>query len=277
MYTTLRTLAASGLLVMIPACTSDEWPPLADEDDDGASTTSDVEGGFDFARLDVVEPRSASVFAIGSMIHLLAEVRDPDGLLLEVEDVAWVAEGIEPALLDDLEGDIELGPGVYDLSAIARLPNGDRLEHTVGDIRVQAPWTGEYTGEVSMTIEVSFQGIPLAPRCQGPLEIRVGLDGQTFDAEGGGCTINVAVISLDATYEIVGEIDDAGIVTGTIDFVFQSPAGPFEIPIEWTGAFADEAFGAGLDDSVNIPLLGTADLSGSLRANLVNANIDPDE
>ncbi|MCH9681454.1 MAG: hypothetical protein K0V04_08480 [Deltaproteobacteria bacterium] len=280
MDVTLRTAAGLGLMAILGGCTSDEWPPAATDDDgESASGTATDEGGdgYEFAQLEVLEPSSASVFPIGSAIHLLAEVRDPSGSVLPVDDVAWVADDSDVELLAALEGDVELPPGVYDLSAIARLPNGDRLQHTVGGIRVQAPWTGEYEGDVLMTIAVEFQGIPLAPRCDGPLSIRVGLDGQDFEAEPGGCTLDVAITTLEATYVITGSIDDAGIVTGSIDFSFQAPTGPFEIPVEWTGAFADGAFGAGLSDTVSIPLLGNAEISGSLRADLINANIDPDQ
>lgn len=275
----MRKLAwVVGLMVCGAGCTSDEWPPVSLEDDDeGGSSTGDDDALYDVAQLEIFAPEAASIHAIGSSIYLWAQLRHPDGVLLWVDDVAWVAQGIEPTLLDTLEGEIELPPGVYDLSVVAHLPNGDRLQTTVGDIRVQAPWTGLYSGDVAMIIAVEFQGFPVAPRCDGPLEILVGLDGQSFEAESGECTLDVFITTFDATYSIEAEIDDAGIVTGTIDFVFQAPTGPFEIPIGWTGAFTEGAFGAGLAGSVDIPLFGTAEVSGSLQAALVDATVDPEE
>lgn len=273
---------AAGLVACGVSCTSDEWPPASledDDDDEGGSSTGDDDALYDVAQLEIFAPEAASIHAIGSSIFLWAQLRHPDGVLLSVDDIdiAWVAEGIEPTLLDTLEGDIQLPPGVYDLSVVAHLPNGDRLQTTVGDIRVQAPWTGLYSGNVALVIAIEFQGFPVAPRCDGPLEILVGLDGQNFEAESGECTLDVFITTFDASYSIEAEIDDAGIVTGTINFVFQAPTGPFEIPIEWTGAFTDGAFGAGLAGSVSIPLFGTAEVSGSLQAALVDATIDPEE
>ncbi|MEM7151941.1 MAG: hypothetical protein AAF799_03820 [Myxococcota bacterium] len=271
-----RLLAVAGLLTQTTACTSDEWPPIS-EDEEGSTTAEEDDEAYEFAELEIVQPDPASIHPIGARIPLLAQVLQPDGSELTVDDVEWVSDDSDLPLLDTLQGDVELPPGVYDLSAIARLPNGDRLQTTVGDIRVQAPWTGEYSGDVVLVISVEFQGLPLSPRCQGPLELRVGLDGRTFDAADGQCTIDVAIVSLDATYSLEAEIDDAGIVTGTIDFEFQAPTGPFEIPLEWTGAFTDRAFGAALEGTVTVPLIGSADVSGYLQAPLVDPYIDPED
>ena len=276
MHPLSRTLAAVGLLVHASACTSDEWPPIS-EDEDASTTMEEDDAVYESAQLQVLAPEPASIHPIGSPVRLLAQVLSPDGSELTIDDVSWVTDLADPPLLESLEGDVDLPPGVYDLSAVAHLPNGDRLQTTVGDIRVQAPWTGQYSGDVVLVVSVEFNGVPLAPRCQGPLEIRIGLDGRTFNAEDGSCTIDVAIVSLDATYTLSGEFDDAGIVTGTIDFEFQAPTGPFEIPLEWTGAFADGAFGANLDGTVTVPLIGAADVSGYLRAPLVDPYIDPEE
>lgn len=256
----------------------DDLPEDVDGDSSGTSgTTGDVDPAYDFARLQIHEPESASIHLLGEPLHLAAEVTDPDGIPLEVDDVAWVTRDDEPTLLAALEGDVELDAGIYELAAVAHLPNGDRLRTTVGGVRVQARWTGEYDGELVLVIEASIPGGgPLALRCEGPLHFVVSLDGRDAPVDAGDCTISVLGQSFEGTYETEMLIYPAGLVRGTVAFAFDTPLGAFDLPIEWAGAFYDDRFSAGLEGTAELPLIGAADVSGSLQARLVDRYVDPE-
>lgn len=224
----------------------------------------------------VFEPASPSIHRIGEPVELDARVLDPDGLRLAVDDVAWVQDTVP--LLDALEGQVELAAGVYELSALARLPNGDRLQSAVGGVRVQARWTGEYLGEIDLGLAADLPGgIPLVLRCVGPLRIRVSLDGRDADVEDGSCVIDAFGQPVQATYSVEIVVYDAGLLRGTVDFAVDSPVGMLELPIEWAGAFYDDRFSAGLGGSVELPVVGEGEISGSLMAELIDRYVEPDE
>ncbi len=267
-----RALAIAGILA--GGCSSEERAPYIGEEDSGSSDDSNAI--YDYAELEIFEPQSASIHLMSEPVHLLAEVTDPDGFALDVDEVLWVTDDDEPTLWTELEGDVELAPGIYDISAVARLPNGDRLRTTVGGVRVQARWTGVYAGEVVLVIVTTIPGGgPLILTCEGPLDFVVSLDGREAPVEDGECTISVFGQMFDGTYSIEMGIDAAGLAQGTADFAFTTPLGPFEFPIDWVGAFYDNRFSAGLSGTVAVPLVGDAALSGSLQALNVNPYVDP--
>jgi hypothetical protein len=274
-----RVLAV-GLLV---AGCGDDLPSQDEPGSTGSSASS--EGGssstdsaaYDQARLEILAPESASIHPLGEPLHLVARVVDPEGHALEADDVAWRTDPGEPPRLEALEGDVDLHAGIYALTATAHLPNGDRLETTVGGVRVQARWTGEYTGDVVLAVQAQLpSGTPLVLTCQGPLDFTVSLDGTDAPVDDGACTIVVLGQSLPATYAIEMVIYPAGLVRGTVAFSFDTPVGAFDLPIEWAGAFYDDRFSAGLEGAVDLPFIGSADVSGSLQALLIDRYVEPD-
>lgn len=260
-------------VVAAGACTSDEWPLADDEADtssDGGeeSTTADP---IDGAHLEVFEPESPSIHYIGDTVPLLAEVRDGNDAPYAIDDLVWTAGPDEPALLFGREGAVELAPGIYDITATARLPDGDRLESTVGGLRVQTRWTGQYSGTTSMVLHVDFQGTPLAPACNGPLEVLVGFDGDTVVFQDGTCTLNAIITTLDGTYSITGEFAN-GVGFGTIDYEL---GGLLQLSFGWTGAFTDEGFLGAFEGTVPLPFVGTADVTGRFDAPFVTPWVEP--
>ncbi len=265
-------------------CTSDEYPPLelaedgdgdgGDGDDDGKTDDGGDDaddGAYDDARLEVFEPEGASIHLIGEPVPFLAEVRDAGGTPLPYTQVLWSAGFDEPTLLQGLDGEVVLDPGIYDITAVANLPNGDRLQTQIGDVRVQSRWTGAYEGDARMVLSVNFQGFPLSPVCSGPMSMRVGFDGRELDIEGGSCTIDVIITQFSATYTITGELTDTGTGSGTISYDF---GGLFGLDMDWEGAFVEHGFAAGFSGTTSIPLAGSADVSGSLLTTLVDPYID---
>lgn len=272
-------IAAALVLGLLAAGCGDDLPSTYDGtsgSSSGASSSDDASAVYDLAELEILEPESASIHPLGEPLHLRARVTDPAGVPLPADDVAWSTQDGEP-VLDRLEGDVELPAGIYELRATAHLPNGDRLQTTIGGVRVQARWTGEYTGDVVLTVQAQLPGgSPLLLTCEGPLDFVVSLDGTDAPVEDGACTISVLGQSLEATYAIEIVIYPAGLVRGTVDFAFDTPLGAFDLPIEWAGAFYDDQFSAGLSGTVELPLIGEAEVSGGLYALLVDRYVDPD-
>jgi hypothetical protein len=259
------------------SCTSDEWPPLELAEDDGGD---DADGGgddsdngdYDRAYLEVFEPEGASIHPLGEPMPLIAEVRRADGAPLPFDDVYWVTTPDAPTLHDAAEGEVVLPPGIYDIAAVAELPNGDRLETRVSDVRVQSRWTGRYDGEVVLQLSVMFAGIALAPVCRAPLALQVGFDGQMSAFEEGSCTLDAVVAQLQVSYTISGALTDNGIGQGQIDFDLGGLAG---VTMDWTGGFVEDGFSGGFSGQTNLLLVGAADVAGVISLDLIDPYLDP--
>jgi hypothetical protein len=265
-----RRRTAGLALACAIACTSDEWP--LDEDDTTGSASS--EGGesettaapIDGAHLEVFEPESPSIHYIGDAVPLVAEVRGSDDLSIGFDDIVWTADTVEQTLLFGADGEVALDPGIYDITATAKLPNGDRLETTIGGVRVQTRWSGNYTGNTFLTLNVEFQGIPLAPMCNGTLDAVVGFDGETVELTAGSCSLNAIIATFDVVPTIEGEFHN-GVGSGTIDYDL---GGLFMLSFEWTGAFTDDGFLGSFGGEVPLPFVGTVDASGRFDAPFVS-------
>lgn len=262
---------SSALLALTIACTSDEWPPPEDDDDSGDEGESSSGGeAIAGARLVVFEPESPSIHYIGESVPLLAEVHDANGVVLGFDDIVWNADAVGPTLHVGADGEVELSPGLYQIMATATLPDGDHLQATIGGVRVQSRWTGNYSGNVTMVLSVMFQGIPLSPACVGALELRVDYDGETIDVTDGTCSLNAIITTFDVTYTIDGQFHN-GVGEGTIDYEI---GGLFKLSFDWTGAFVEDGFRGGFAGTAGIPLVGDADVTGTIFAPLESPWLD---
>jgi hypothetical protein len=272
-----RRLAAGLGLAAANGCTSDEWPLAGDESSSSESSSSE-DGGesettaapIDGAHLEVFEPESPSIHYIGDAVSLVAEVRGADDLPLGFEDIVWTADVVEQTLHVGPDGAVELAPGIYDITATAKLPNGDRLETTVGGVRVQTRWSGNYAGNAFLALQVDFQGIPVAPTCNGTLDAVVGFDGETIEFTEGGCTLNAIIAEFDVVYTIEGEFHN-GVGEGTIDYDL---GGLFMLSFEWTGAFTEDGFLGGFGGTVPLPFVGDVAATGRFDAPFVSPWLD---
>lgn len=260
-------MLAFQTLVGAGGCTSDEWPPVFGESE-GASTGMDVD--FSGASLVVLEPEAASIHRIGEPIPLVAQLQDIDGFPLDGAEVVWKRSDSDEILVFGPEGDVELDAGSYDLSAFARLPDGSKLETKVGDVRVQSRWAGIYAGNAVLDLELTFQDMPLNPRCSGNLEMEVGFDGSMVTLEEGSCVIDVVVTQLALTFTIDGSFED-GVGQGEIVYDI---AGFLQIPFEWRGAFIEDGFGGSFGGPTELPLIGEAQATGTLSARLLSPYVE---
>jgi hypothetical protein len=264
-----RRLAGLSLSFAL-GCTSDEWPLSDDESSSDGGEGDTTAAPIDGAELEVFEPETPSIHYIGETVPLSAEVRGADGLSVGFDDIVWTASDYGPTLLIGPDGEAELPPGIYDITATAKLPNGDRLESTVGGIRVQTRWTGIYSGDTFLTLVVDFQGTPLAPTCNGTLDLVVGFDGDMVAIEGGTCVLNAIIAQLEATYTLTGEFQN-GVGHGTIDY---DVGGLLMFSFEWTGALTEEGFLGGFSGTVPLPFVGNAEATGRFNAPLISPYVD---
>ncbi len=273
----LRRLAFVGATALgVAGCTSDEWPPSEAPESDstgdpGVDSTGSTGEGILGAHLEVFAPESPSIHYIGESIELSAEVRDFEDVPIAFDDVVWQASGVEKTLAFGREGETVLPPGVYDITATARMPNGDRLESNVGGVRVQTRWTGSYSGDVTMQLALMVMGTPVNQTCTGQLEILVGFDGEDIQVDDGTCTFNAVFATFEATYTIDGEFHN-GAGTGTIDYDI---GGLFNVSLNWTGAFVEDGFLGGFAGTVSFPFIGDADATGTMRADFITPWVDP--
>lgn len=261
-------MAAAIALVGVVACNSDQWPPPGDDDDDSGESSGTE--GLIGARLAVFEPESPSIHYVGEPLPLLAEVHDENGLVIGFDDIVWNADAVGPTLHIGADGEVELTPGLYEIIATANLPDGDRLTSTVGGVRVQTRWTGNYSGTAVMVLAVEFQGIPLAPTCVGQLELRVDYDGETIEVQDGSCTLNAIITTFEVAYTIEGAFDH-GVGRGTIDYEL---GGLFTLSFDWTGAFVEDGFRGAFGGPVSIPLVGSAEATGTFDAPMTSPWLD---
>ena len=270
----MRRALLGGLLVAA-GCTSDEWPPLDDDDvadtDDGTSSAESSGGDVDGVFLRVFEPEAASIHRIGEPVPLIAEVQDPNGLPSGFDEVFWYSDQLDYALHDSAMGEAELPPGIHEITAFTELPNGDRLTTSVGEVRVQSNATGIWSGSVNLIITLNFMGFPLAPRCSGPLEFTIGIEGKTFTAEEGRCVLDVILAQLDVTYN-VDATRSGGVLSGTILFSF---AGFASVEMPWSGTFEEGELDGVFSGMLAIPLVGDALAGGNVTAFRSTPYLDP--
>ncbi len=262
-----RVAVVATLAVVGTACTSDEWPIEEDESSSGEEPNPGEPDPV-VAQLVVFEPQSPSIHGLGTAVPLAAELRDVLGLPLDPElvdgGIVWNTDAGGPTLLVGDEGEVELEPGVHQISATARLADGSRLVASVGGVYVQSYWTGTYEGTADLAIAVMFQGIPLTPHCTGPIALRVDYDGESIEFTGGSCSLNAVITTFDVAYTIEGSFSN-GAGHGTIEYDL---AGFITLSFDWQGAFIEDAFRGSFEGTVSIPLVGDAAGSGSFVAPL---------
>lgn len=221
---------------------------------------------FDGASLMVYSPISADILDLHEGQYLDAEILDADGVPMDFDDIIWESDQVDGAIHIGMAADVSLPAGIHQFTVTADLPNGSRLQTILGGVRVQAEHTGVYAGQVTINVEMEFQGTPVNAQCVGGLDFVVDMWGETFGGAG-QCSINLVVIpGFDVSYNIDADIfgDDVDGNVG-INVLF------FDLPIGFEGGFDGEGnVGAPFEGG----LLGI-NLSGGFDAHRVSLYVDP--
>jgi hypothetical protein len=172
-------------LCLATACTTD-------------ATLGFTDGDFEGSILRIVEPRSAESMELEAPHRLVAQITTAEGEVIPFDaidwttdvDAEWTGEGPEIA-------DAALSPGVHELTAEVILPNGDRLAHTIGGVRVQSRFAGTYAGLFSANVE--SQGVQ-AP-CSGSAVVVVDVRGEQAAGDA-SCVAGLQGFELDLDFVI---------------------------------------------------------------------------
>lgn len=212
---------------------------------------------YDGAYARIVSPRAGDVIPSGEPFSYEVGVYAADGTALEGSGVEWYASDDPDFTSDQMVFETDsLAVGTHEITAIVDLPNGDRLAHGVGGVKVQSAYSGTYGGLFS--VDGSVTQITIS--CSGSAVIVVGPFGDLGEGSG-DCLVSLLGLDVPMTWLFTLE-NDAGTLTGSagVDLL-----GFFTYDIPMTGGTVDpEGTGLALDFAGPIPFIGN--LSAFLEA-----------
>ncbi len=275
-YTTPRRGALVTLFLLFVACQEQKLviPTLPSGTDiDGTSTTptepteptTEVDDAYwSGVELRIVEPESGAFLPLGAEADFIAELVDAEGAAVDFDSITWVSD------VDDAWGltgadvtDSSLASGTHALTAEALLPNGDRLQHTVGGVLVQSPYAGVYAG--TMLVNVAYD--TYAVGCSGATTLEVDADGELVSGSA-SCTLSLGGFELSPTF-IVDLANEGGMLEGdtSMDLIV------YEYPLPTEGSLSEDGDIFAVF-SAEIELYGAVLIDGEIQATRVTRDLD---
>jgi len=212
------------------------------------------DGSWEGAQLVIVSPQSGD-FLEWEVDHTFeAQIVSMDGEVLAFEEIDWRSSKDSGFELRGatVEGDLDVG--THAITASAVLPNGDRLAYTAGGVLVQSPYSGIYSG----TLTVDLFADQLQTACAGGANLIIDPYGELVMGSA-NCFLSFQGFDLDGEYLLSGEIDQ-GQLAGEISVDL---AGLFELPLAFDGEVTPEGE---LSGGFTGDLMGFAELDGTLTA-----------
>jgi len=192
-----------------PDTTDTGAPP----DDTGPDTTDtgEVDPVWDVAMLTIVSPSSGDFIPLGDDADFEAIVLDTEGNELDWDGIDWTssADGDWAFTAAAFEDDT-LSVGKHDITAATQLPNGDRLAMTVGDVLVQSPYAGTYTGTVYVEITMEVKSVPYTVSCAGATTIIIDQQGETIGGDS-SCLVSLMGFDMDMALALDAANDDGAV------------------------------------------------------------------
>lgn len=205
----------------------------------------------------IVTPRANEVIPAGEPFVFEVGAYAADGTLLETTGATWFASGDPDFESTELVFETAtLAVGTHEITAVLDLPNGDRVAHAVGGVRVQSPFSGTYAGLFSVDGSVS----QLTITCTGSALLVIGPEGDLGEGTG-SCLVSILGIDVPMSWLFTLE-NDAGMLTGSAGVDL---AGFFSYDIPMTAGVADPE-GAGLELEFAGPIPFVGELSAFLEA-----------
>jgi hypothetical protein len=164
---------------------------------------------YDSVEMRIVNPKSGDYLAWGEPHDFEAKLRNDDGEFIEYDEIAWTSS-VDSTWMraGQVFEDDQLDVGIHDLTAQARLPNGDRLSHTIGGLLVQSRYSGTYAGLFSVDVDYDA----LIVTCSGSALLLMDPYGEVAAGEG-DCL--VSMLGLDLPLSFIFDLDnDEGEITG---------------------------------------------------------------
>jgi hypothetical protein len=193
-------------------------------------------------------------------------VRDTDGDELDWDAIDWSSSADSGwAFTAAAFSDDTLSVGKHDITASTQLPNGDRLAMTVGDVLVQSPYAGTFTGTVYVEVTIDYKGVPYTVSCAGATTIIVD---QTGEAIGGDSTCLISLMGYDMDMALaLDAANDDGVVDGemAVNMVI------FDVGIAAEGSVTEDGeLYVEFADNV----MGYADIAGNVDASRISRDTE---
>ena len=239
-------------------------PP--DDTDTSDTDTGEPDPIWDVAMLSIVSPESGTFIPLGEAADFEAVVLDTEGNELDWDAIDWSssADGDWAFTAASFEDDT-LSVGKHDITAATQLPNGDRLAMTVGDVLVQSPYAGTYTGTVYVEITIDYKGVPYTVSCAGATTIVVDQLGETIGGDS-SCLVSLMGYDMDMALALDAANDD-----GAVDGEMAVNLVLFDVGIAAEGTITEdgELYAEFADD-----VYGYADIAGNVDANRISRDTE---
>ncbi len=190
---------------------------------------------WDATSLVLVAPRSGAFLPLGEPATFEAHVLDAQGADSGFEGITW-SSSIAPAWTPTgtVFQDASLPVGSHDVTATARLPNGDRLAATAGGILVQSPYAGIYAGTVSMAVTTDLEGTPYTASCAGSATLAITPEGDELTGDA-TCLLSLGGYELDLALEVRATHED-----GRLDGEVLVDLGVYTVPLPAGGTVSEQ-------------------------------------
>jgi hypothetical protein len=259
-------LAACGSSTGVVEIGEDNNPGFDDSVGDEADDPLD-DIDWTGATLQVLSPSAGEVLPYGETTVFAAEVLDLEGNPTPFEALEWVSSvGDWSAQGPELEVD-DLDAGQHTIWVEAVLPDGTRLNSSLGGIRVQHPDAGTYVGNLVVDIAGEFNELPITASCVGAAVLEIDAYGETATGES-TCVVGLLGFSTEAIhvfdFEVFGD-EVGGMVS--LDLTF------FQIEFDVTGLLGDELISADWEADY----AGLVDVTGTMELERVSTEVDFNE
>ena len=254
------------ILSILLACQNYAVTSIGDGDADTGDIDDSIEdfSEWDGAWMEVLTPQSGDFIALDDEADFEAVVYFADGTESGFDTIQWTSDVDDGwKLIGDVLVDSSLEVGDHAITALAELPNGDRLVYTMGGILVQHEDAGTYVGNVQVDVTLSYDGADYSAGCTGAVTLIVDAYGETADGDS-TCTLSLLGYDQDTSYGFVMEVDE-GDVSGAaaVDLSL------FEYEFTLAGAVGDGELSATWEDDV----FGYVGLAGELSATRISRSV----
>jgi hypothetical protein len=244
--------------------TTDTDAPPVDTAETG--DTGEPDPVWDVAMLSIVSPESGAFIPLGDEADFEAVVLDTEGNELDWDAIDWSSSTdgdwsfTAAAFTDD-----SLSVGKHDITASTALPNGDRLAMTVGDVLVQSPYAGTYTGTVYVEIAIDYKGMPYTVSCAGATTIIIDQQGETIGGDS-SCLVSLMGFDMDMALAL-----DAGNEAGAVEGEMAVDMMLFDVGIAADGSVSEDGeLYVEFADNV----MGYADIAGNVDASRISRDTE---
>lgn len=238
---------------------------FADGTEDTGPSQEELDALWDGARLEIESPQSGAYLPLGESSQFTAVVYDKNGVATDFDAIQWNTDQDSAWALNGRDvSDSNLIAGRHAITAVAALPNGDRLAYTVGGVLVQSPYAGIYTGTMSMNVAYDTYQVG----CSGAANFSIDATGKVVS---GTATCQISIQGYDLNGDYVLDLANAdGAISGDINLDLQI----FQYPLPTTGTVTEDGqFTAAFEAEFNVG--ATIAIDGGIDATRVSRDVIP--